>query len=153
VILLTSNIGTDTIMKLCADPETRPEPEGIIEAIKPELNKAFKPALLGRMVTVPFYPISDDILRLIIKLQLKKIKQRIADNHGAQFSYDDAVIETVAKRCTDVDSGARNVYNILTGTMLPDMSGEVLTRMASGEGIKNVHVGVDDNENFVYQIT
>jgi len=153
IILLTSNVGTDTIMKLCADPETRPEPEGIIEAIKPELNKAFKPALLGRMVTVPYYPISDEILRLIIKLQLKKIKQRIADNHGAQFSYDDAVIETVAKRCTDVDSGARNVYNILTGTMLPDMSGEVLNRMASGEGIQNVHVGVDGNENFVYQIT
>ena len=153
IILLTSNVGTDTIMKLCADPETRPEPEGIIEAIKPELNKAFKPALLGRMVTVPYYPISDEILRLIIKLQLKKIKQRIADNHGAQFSYDDAVIETVAKRCTDVDSGARNVYNILTGTMLPDMSGEVLNRMASGEGISNVHVGVDGNESFVYQIT
>lgn len=153
VIILTSNIGTDTIMKLCADPETRPEPEGILEAIKPELNKAFKPALLGRMVTVPFYPISDEILRLIIKLQLKKIKQRIADNHGAQFSYDDAVIETVAKRCTDVDSGARNVYNILTGTMLPDMSGEVLSRMAAGESIKNVHVGVDADEKFVYQIT
>ena len=153
VIILTSNIGTDTIMKLCADPETRPEPEGILEAIKPEMNKAFKPALLGRMVTVPFYPISDEILRLIIKLQLKKIKQRIADNHGAQFSYDDAVIETVAKRCTDVDSGARNVYNILTGTMLPDMSGEVLSRMAQGESIKNVHVGVGDEENFVYQIT
>ena len=152
IILLTSNVGTDTIMKLCADPETRPEPDGIIEAIKPELNKAFKPALLGRMVTVPYYPISDEILRLIIKLQLGKIKKRIADNHGAQFSYDDAVIETVAKRCTDVDSGARNVYNILTGTMLPDMSGEVLSRMAAGESIKKVHVGVGDNENFVYDI-
>jgi ATPases with chaperone activity, ATP-binding subunit len=153
VIILTSNVATDTIMKLCADPETRPEPEGILEAIKPEMNKAFKPALLGRMVTVPFYPISDDILRLIIKLQLGKIKNRIADNHGAQFSYDDAVIETVAKRCTDVDSGARNVYNILTGTMLPHMSGEVLSKMASGESIKKVHVGVDTDENFVYDIT
>ena len=80
---------------------------------------AFKPALLGRMVTVPYYPISDDILRLIVKLQLKKIENRIRDNHNAQFSYDDAVIETVAKRCTDVDSGARNVYNILTGSLLP----------------------------------
>lgn len=153
IILLTSNVGTDTIMKLCADPETRPDPDGILEAIKPEMNKAFKPALLGRMVTVPYYPISDDILRLIIKLQLGKIKNRIQDNHGAQFSYDDNVIETVAKRCTDVDSGARNVYNILTGTMLPDMSGEVLTRMASGEGISKVHVSVGENENFVYQIS
>ena len=153
IILLTSNVGTDTIMKLCADPDTMPEPDGIVEAIKPELNQAFKPALLGRLVTVPFYPISDEIMRLIIKLQLGKIKNRISDNHGAQFSYDDAVIDTVAKRCTDVDSGARNVYNILTGTMLPDMSGEVLSRMASGEGISKVHVSVGENENFVYQIT
>jgi len=151
VILLTSNVGTDTIMKLCADPDTKPDPEGLIEAIRPELVKAFKPALLGRMVTVPFYPISDDILRLIIKLQLGKIKNRISDNHGAQFSYDDSVIETVASRCTDVDSGARNVYNILTGTLLPEMSGEVLSRMASGEGIKLVHVKVGDNGNFAYE--
>ncbi len=153
VILLTSNVGTDTIMKLCADPDTKPEPEGLVEAIKPELVKAFKPALLGRMVTVPFYPISDDILRLIIRLQLGKIKNRIMDNHGAQFSYDDSVIETVAKRCTDVDSGARNVYNILTGTLLPEMSGEVLSRMASGEGIKKVYVAVGDGEKFVYDIS
>lgn len=152
VILLTSNVGTDTIMKLCADPDTKPDPEGLIEAIRPELVKAFKPALLGRMVTVPFYPISDDILRLIIKLQLGKIKNRIADNHGAQFSYDDSVIETVASRCTDVDSGARNVYNILTGTLLPEMSGEVLSRMASGEPIKTVHVKVGENGNFAYEI-
>lgn len=152
VILLTSNVGTDTIMKLCADPDTKPEPEPLLEAIRPELVKAFKPALLGRMVTVPFYPISDEILRLIIRLQLGKIKNRISDNHGAQFSYDDAVIETVASRCTDVDSGARNVYNILTGTLLPEMSGEVLSRMATGEGIKNVHVAVGEDGNFVYDI-
>jgi len=153
IILLTSNVGTDTIMKLCADPDTTPTPEGLVDAVKPELNKAFKPALLGRMVTVPYYPISDEILRLIIKLQLGKIRQRISDNHGAQFSYDDAVIETVAKRCTDVDSGARNVYNILTGTLLPEMSGEVLSRMASGEGISKVHVAVGDGEKFVYDIS
>ncbi len=152
IILLTSNVGTDTIMKLCADPDTKPEPAGLVDAVKPELNKAFKPALLGRMVTVPYYPISDDILRLIIKLQLGKIKQRIADNHGAAFTYDDAVIETVAKRCTDVDSGARNVYNILTGTLLPEMSGEVLSRMASGERISSVHVDVDGGEKFLYKV-
>ena len=151
IIILTSNVGTDTIMKLCADPDTKPEPQGLVDAVKPELNQAFKPALLGRMVTVPFYPISDDILRLIIKLQLGKIRDRIMDNHGAQFSYDDAVIETVAKRCTDVDSGARNVYNILTGTLLPEMSGEVLSRMAAGGGIKKVHVGVGEGEKFSYE--
>lgn len=153
IIILTSNVGTDTIMKLCADPDTRPEPDGIIEAVKPELNQAFKPALLGRMVLVPYYPISDEILRLIIKLQLGKIKDRIFDNHGAQFSYDDSVIDTVASRCTDVDSGARNVYNILTGTLLPAMSGEVLSRMATGESIQKVHVGVGDDGNFAYTVS
>lgn len=150
IILLTSNIGTATIMKLCADPDTKPLPDGLVDAVKPELNQAFKPALLGRMVTVPYYPISDDILRLIVKLQLKKIENRIRDNHNAQFSYEESVIETVAKRCTDVDSGARNVYNILTGSLLPEMSGEVLARMASGDGIAKVHVGVDKNEKFTY---
>jgi type VI secretion system protein VasG len=153
VILLTSNVATDTIMKLCADPDTKPEPEGLIEAIRPELVKAFKPALLGRMTIAPYYPISDDILKLIIKLQLSKIAERIFTNHKAQFTYDDSVIEAVAKRCTDVDSGARNVFNILNGTMLPEMSGEVLSRMASGEGIKKAYVSVGDNGNFVYEIS
>jgi type VI secretion system protein VasG len=153
VILLTSNVATDTIMKLCADPDTKPEPEGLIEAIRPELVKAFKPALLGRMTVAPYYPISDDILKLIIKLQLSKIAERILVNHKAQFTYDDSVIEAVAKRCTDVDSGARNVFNILNGTMLPEMSGEVLSRMASGEGIRKAHVSVGGDGNFVYAVS
>jgi type VI secretion system protein VasG len=153
VILLTTNVGTETIMKLCADPDTRPEPEALLEALRPDLQKAFKPALLGRMVPIVYYPISDDILRLIIKLQLKKIEKRIQENHRAQFSYAESVIDSIAKRCTDVDSGARNVYNILTGTMLPDMSAEVLTRMASGEGISKVHVTVKDDGNFGYDIS
>lgn len=153
VILLTTNVGTDTIMKLCADPDTKPDPEPLIDALRPELQKAFKPALLGRMVPIVYYPISDEVLRLIIVLQLKKIEQRIMENHRAQFSYDAAVIDTVASRCTDVDSGARNIYNILTGTMLPEMSREVLTRMASGEGVKKIHVGVKEDGNFSYDIS
>ena len=153
IILLTSNVGTDTIMKLCADPDTRPEPDGLIEAVRPELTKAFKPALLGRMVSVPYYPISDEILRLIIGLQLGKIKKRISENHGAEFTYDDGVVDTIAKRCTDVDSGARNVYNILTGTLLPEMSGEVLSRMAAGNGIESVHVSIGDGEKFEYSFS
>ena len=152
VILLTSNVGTDIIMSLCADPDTKPSPEGLVEAVKPELVKAFKPALLGRMVTVPFYPISDDILRLIIRLQLSKIEQRIGENHRAQFTYDESLIDTIAKRCTDVDSGARNIYNILTGSLLPEMSGEVLSRMVTGEGIKKVHVSTKDDGSFAYDI-
>jgi type VI secretion system protein VasG len=152
VILLTSNVGTDTIMKICADPDTKPDPDGLIEAIRPELVQAFKPALLGRMVTVPYYPISDDIMRLIIKLQLGKIEKRIMTNHNAKFSYDESVVDTIAARCTDVDSGARNVYNILTGTMLPEMSGEVLSRMADGEAIKEIKVSSDENSKFAYEI-
>ncbi len=152
IILLTSNIATDLIMSLSADPETRPDPKGLEEAIRPELVKAFKPALLGRMVVVPFYPIADDIMREIIKLQLKKIEKRIKSNHDAQFSYEDSVIDTVAKRCTDVDSGARNVINILTGSLLPEMSGEILSRMATAERISKINVSVGDDENFVYEI-
>ena len=153
VILLTTNVGTDTIMKLCADPDTKPEPDGLLDALRPELQKAFKPALLGRMVPIVYYPISDDILRLIIGLQLRKIEERIMENHKAVFTYDAAVVDSIATRCTDVDSGARNVYNILTGTMLPDMSGEVLSRMAEGEGISKIHVSVNGDGNFVYDIS
>ncbi|MEZ5425020.1 MAG: type VI secretion system ATPase TssH [Pyrinomonadaceae bacterium] len=152
VILLTSNVATDLIMSLSADPDTRPDPRGLEEAIRPELVKAFKPALLGRMVTVPYYPIADDVMREIIKLQLGKVEKRIATNHNAKFTYDDSVIDTIAKRCTDVDSGARNVYNILTGTLLPEMSSEVLSRMAEGEAIKGIHVTVGEDENFAYDI-
>ncbi|RMG02076.1 MAG: type VI secretion system ATPase TssH [Acidobacteria bacterium] len=153
IILLTSNVGTDTIMKLCADPETRPEPNGLVEAIKPDLLKVFKPALLGRMTVVPYYPISDDVLRMIIKLQLGKIAERVAENHRAQFSYDEKLVETIAKRCTDVDAGARNVHNILNNSLLPQMAAEVLSRIALGEKIKKIHVSVDATENFLYEVS
>ncbi len=153
VILLTSNIATDTIMKLCADPDTKPEPAGLVDAIRPELVKAFKPALLGRMTIVPFYPISDDILRMIIKLQLSKIAERIHENHRASFTFDEAVIEAVGKRCTDVDSGARNVHNILNGTLLPAMSGEFLSKMAAGESVNTVHISLSDDGQFNYAIS
>lgn len=153
VILLTSNVATDTIMKLSADPDTRPEPEGLVEAIRPELIKAFKPALLGRMVVVPYYPISDEVMREIIKLQLERIGKRLEENHGAEFSYDDKLVQEVANRCKEVESGARNVDHILTRTLLPEMSGEFLSRMASGQGVERVHVGVTDDGKFSYQFT
>jgi type VI secretion system protein VasG len=124
----------------------------LIDAIRPELVKAFKPALLGRMTVVPYYPISDDILRMIIKLQLSKIAQRIQENHKAEFVYDETVIDAVAKRCTDVDSGARNVHNILNGTLLPAMSGEFLSRMVTGESITKANVSVGEDGNFKYDV-
>ncbi|HYP28085.1 MAG TPA: type VI secretion system ATPase TssH [Blastocatellia bacterium] len=153
VILLTSNTATDTMMKLCADPDTRPEPEALIESIRPELLKVFKPALLGRMVVVPYYPISDEVMQQIIRLQLGRIKRRLLDNHGAQFSYDAEVITEIANRCREVESGARNVDHILTRTLLPEMSGEFLSKMASGESISQVHIGVGEGGRFSYQIS
>ena len=152
VILLTSNVATDTTMKLCADPETRPEPGALTEAIRPELLKVFKPALLGRMVVVPYYPIVDDVMREIIKLQLDRVRQRLAQNHGAEFSYDQAVVSEVANRCREVESGARNVDHILTRTLLPEMSGEFLARMGAGEAISSVAVSVSDGGKFSYSI-
>ncbi|MCI0718846.1 MAG: type VI secretion system ATPase TssH [Acidobacteria bacterium] len=152
VILLTSNVATDMVMKLCADPETLPSPEGLTEAIRPELIKVFKPALLGRMVVVPYYPISDSVMRQIIKLQLGRIGKRLQENHGAEFSYDQSVIAEIASRCKEVESGARNVDHILTRTLLPEMSGEFLSRMASAQAISRVRVSVDPAGKFQYEI-
>jgi len=153
VILLTSNVGSDTIMKLSADPETRPDPEGVVEALRPALMKIFKPALLGRMVVVPYNPITDEVMHGIIRLQLARIQHRLAENHGASFSYDDAVITEISHRCTEVESGARNVDHILTRTLLPEMSGQFLARMATGQSITSAHVSVGDKGEFRYEVT
>jgi type VI secretion system protein VasG len=153
VILLTSNVGTDTIMKLCADPETKPDPVTLAEALRPDLLKVFKPAFLGRMTVVPYYPLADDVMRQIIRLQLGRIADRLKSNHRAEFHYDDALISAVAGRCKEVESGARNVDHILTRTLLPEVSREFLSRMAAGQAISRVHVSVDDAGNFRYEIT
>ncbi|MBD0371122.1 MAG: type VI secretion system ATPase TssH [Pyrinomonadaceae bacterium] len=153
VILLTSNVGTDIIMKLCADPQTRPVAEALTEALRPELLKVFKPAMLGRMVIVPYYPISDEMMREIIKLQLDRVGQRLMENHGATFSYDEEVITEIANRCREVESGARNVDHILTRTLLPEMSGQFLSRMAGNESISRVHVSLSHTEQFRYELS
>jgi type VI secretion system protein VasG len=152
IILLTSNVGTDTIMKVCADPETRPDSIGLAEALRPDLLKAFKPALLGRIHIVPYFPLADEVVHQIIKLQLKRIGDRLRDNHRATFTYDDALLRTIANRCKEVESGARNVDHILTGTLLPNISRSVLTRMAEGTPIESVHVSVDESGNLVHEI-
>lgn len=150
VILLTSNTATDTVMKLCADPDTKPEPEALVEAIRPDLIKVFKPALLGRMVVVPYYPISDDVMKEIIKLQLGRIGDRLQENHGASFVYDAGVIQEIANRCKEVESGARNVDHILTRTLLPEMSGEFLSRMSTGTTVSQVEISVSPEGKFQY---
>jgi type VI secretion system protein VasG len=152
IILLTSNAGTDTIMKVCADPDTRPDPEGLAAALRPDLLKVFKPALLGRISVIPYYPLDDDMLKRIIGLQLKRIENRLRENHRAAFSYDEALLATIASRCKEVESGARNVDHILTGTLLPELSSEILSRMAEGKAIQKAHVSVDGGGSFVYRI-
>jgi type VI secretion system protein VasG len=161
VILLTSNVGTETIMKACRDPETAPGLEELAELIRPDLLGAksergipiFKQAFLGRLIVVPYYPISDAIMRQIIRLQLDRIAERVRQNHNAQFSYSDELVDSIAGRCREVESGARNVDHILTRTLLPEISHEVLGRMAVGRTLGAVHVSVDDQGQFQYSIT
>ena len=150
IILLTSNAATDTLMKLVADPETAPSPAGLVKAMKPELDKVFKPAFLGRTVIIPYYPIRDEAMKLIVRLKLNKIVKRIRDNHKIALTYEDALINEVASRCTEVESGARNVDNILTNTLLPDISRQVLTAMAEGRKLKSIQVAPGDGGQFVY---
>ena len=150
IIILTSNACTDQMMKLCADPETAPSPAALVTALKPELNKIFKPAFLGRMVVVPYYPVRDEALKKIIVLKLGKIQRRVQENHKISLTYDDKLIEEVAKRCTEVESGARNVDNILTNSLLPDISRQILGRLAEGEKPKSIHVGIGTDGAFTY---
>jgi type VI secretion system protein VasG len=149
VILLTSNVGSDLIMNMCKDPELAPQPEGIAKALREPLLKTFPAALLGRLVVVPYYPISDKMLQLIIRLQLKRIEKRLAANHKIPFTYDEAVLKMVSSRTTETESGARAVDAILTHTVLPEISKTYLTRLAEGKAIKRVHISVADG-NFAY---
>jgi type VI secretion system protein VasG len=150
IILLTSNAATDTVMKLCADPETMPSPEGIAKAIKPELNKVFKPAFLGRLVMVPYYPVRDEALRRIVSLKLGKIQKRIRENHRIDLLCGPELVEEIARRCTEVESGARNVDNILTNTLLPEISRQLLGRIAEGQKLESIRVSIDECGSFVY---
>ena len=160
VILLTSNVGTDTIMKACKDPETAPEPEALAELIRPDLlgvksergAPIFKQAFLGRLIVVPYFPITDSVMRQIIRLQFGRIAQRMRQNHNAQFTYSDELVESIASRCREVESGARNADQILTRTLLPEISQEILTRMAQGRTLSKVHVTVDDKGAFQYSL-
>ncbi|HEY4360173.1 MAG TPA: type VI secretion system ATPase TssH [Bryobacteraceae bacterium] len=150
IIILTSNAGTETLMKLTADPETMPGAVGLVKALKPELDKVFKPAFLGRLVIIPYFPVRDEALKKIITLKLGKIQRRLMENHRVSLRYDEALVDEVARRCTEVESGARNVDNILTNTLLPSISRRLLAGMAEGQKISSVQVSVGADSNFVY---
>jgi type VI secretion system protein VasG len=152
VIIMTSNAGTDLIAKLFADPETAPDAAGLGDALRPELAKYFKPAFLGRVQLVPYFPLSDDIIRLITALQLRRIEKRVQTSYGASFSYDPALVDVIAARCTENSSGARNIETILSRTLLPELSAEVLGRLAAGEQITSVCVSVGEDGSFRYAV-
>jgi len=153
IIILTSNAATDTVMKLTADPETMPSSDGLAKAMKPELDKVFKPAFLGRLVTIPYYPVRDENLKQIVRLKLKKIVRRLMENHRIALSFDEALVDEVARRCTEVESGARNVDNILTNTLLPEISKMLLTKMAEGVRPTATNVTIGEDGKFVYEMS
>jgi type VI secretion system protein VasG len=149
LILLTTNAGTDTIAALCSDPELMPDHEGMAKALREPLLKIFPPALLGRLVTIPYYPLSDEMLGKIVKLQLGRIKKRVEAHYKIPFNCSDEVVKLVVSRCTETESGGRMIDAILTNTMLPDISKEFLQQMLAGGQIMSVDVGVD-NGQFAY---
>jgi type VI secretion system protein VasG len=150
IIILTSNAATDTIMKLTADPETAPAPDALVQALKPELNRIFKPAFLGRTVIIPYYPVRDAILAKIVLLKLTRIERRIEETHRVALTHDDRLVDEIVRRCTEVESGARNVDNILTSSLLPGVSRRILESLATREPLQSIRVGLDDAGEFAY---
>ncbi|WP_127167791.1 type VI secretion system ATPase TssH [Xanthomonas euvesicatoria] len=150
LIILTSNAGTDLIASLCKDPELMPDPDGMAKAIREPLLKVFPPALLGRLVAIPYYPLSNAMLGQIVRLQLNRIKKRIEERYKIPFEYDDSVVELVVSRCTESESGGRMIDAILTNTMLPEISRGFLGRMIDGREMSGARVTAADAE-FVYR--
>ncbi len=149
IILLTSNVGSDLLMNLCKDPDLLPDPESLATAMREPLLKTFPAALLGRIVTIPYYPLSDEVMGEIIKLQLNRIKRRVEENHKVPFEYDDAVVKLVVSRCTESESGGRVIDALLTNTVLPKISHEYLTRLSEGSALGRVALSVADGQ-FTY---
>ena len=143
LIILTSNVGTDLIMGLCREPDLIPETEEIAKALREPLQRVFPLALLGRLIVIPYVPLSDDVLRGIIRLQLGRIAARVTATRGIPFTYDEGVVDLIAGRCTEPESGGRMVDAILTNTMLPDISSMFLNRMLAGTAASRVAVGAD----------
>jgi type VI secretion system protein VasG len=150
IILLTSNVGTDLIVSMCKDPELMPEPEGIAKGLRDPLLKKFPAALLGRLVVIPYYPLSDAMLSNIARLQLGRISKRVIEHHKIPFTYDDDALKLIVSRCVEVESGGRMVDSILTNTVLPTISREFLNRTMAGEPMNRVHVAVT-NGDFTYK--
>jgi type VI secretion system protein VasG len=154
VVIMTTNAGTDTVMKLCADPELRPDPETLADALHDDLLKVFKPAFLGRLTVIPYYPLADDVMRGICGLKLKSIRRRVENAYRAAFEWGDDVVDAVVKRCNEADSGARVIDRVLSGSLLPELSTRLLARMAERTSVERVFVSWDDAAGeFSYEIS
>jgi type VI secretion system protein VasG len=136
---------------MTADPHAMPDADSVVRAIKPELNRIFKAAFLGRLVILPYYPVRDDVLKRIIRLKLGKISKRLMETHRLELAHDEALIDEIVSRCTEVESGARNVDNILTNTLLPEVSRRVLSSMASGQKLSKVRVSLEPTGTLAYE--
>jgi type VI secretion system protein VasG len=146
LIILTTNVGTDIIVDLAADPRYRDDPAELALELRPELLKVFPAALLGRIVSIPYYPLSATMLDGIVRLQLDRITRRIRDNHDAGFTYDQAVVDHIVAKCDDPDSGGRMIDNIITNTLLPSLSREFLKRSLTKETLKEAKVAIADGD-------
>ena len=146
LILLTSNVGTDMIMDMMADPETAPDVDTLAKELRPELLKVFPPALLGRLIVLPYFPLSPEMLGGIVRLQLGRIVKRIKENHKIAMTYDQSVVDHIVSRCTELASGGRMIDNILTNDMLPTLSTELLGRMAEGRTVERIEVTAPDDK-------
>lgn len=152
LIILTTNVGTDLIMNMCADPELTPDVEGLTKALRKPLLGVFPPALLGRLVIIPYYPLNDSMLAAIVRLQLGRIEKRILENHGIPFTYDPEMVQHIVSRCTELESGGRMIDAILTNTVLPEVSRKILMSLMEGAPISGVHASVAEGE-FVYSFS
>jgi type VI secretion system protein VasG len=146
IIILTTNAAQDVIVNMCKDPDIMPGAEGLEKALRAPLVKVFPDALLNRLVVVPYYPISKEMLRAIIKLNLGRVEKRVQANHKVPFTYDDSVPELIGKRCTELERGARMVDALITNTLLPEIGREFLNRLVAGSNIRRVHVGANDKD-------
>jgi type VI secretion system protein VasG len=152
IILLTSNVGSELIMNMCKDPELLPDPESLAGALQEPLMKVFPPALLGRLVTIPYYPLSDEMLARIVRLQLGRIQKRVEANHRIPFTYSDDAVGLIVRRCNNAEAGGRIIDAILTNTVLPRISVEYLTRTSRGEALAAIELGaVDDDFSYRFQ--
>jgi len=152
IIIMTSNAGEEVIRHICEKEEELPEYEDLLEMFRPALLKSFRPAFLGRSQVIPYYPLEDETLMNICELNMQKIKNRVLDNYDAEFSYDDDVPLHIVARSQEVDTGARNIENIISKTLLPSLATECLTKISNDEEINQIHINVSDEGEFSYTI-